>query len=187
MRRLVLAKHAMPMVRPDVPASRWHLSTEGIAGAKSLAERLRAYEPSVILSSTEPKALETAAIVADALGVRVESPFGLHEHERPVPGLLEQAEFDRRVGELFARPSEVVFGAESANDALLRFAAAMDRALAADDRSDLAVISHGTVISLFVAARAHEDGGRLWKMLGLPSYVVLELPAFRLTELVAAL
>jgi len=67
MRTLILAKHAMPELRPDVSAARWHLSTEGIAGAKRLAERLRAYEPSVIVSSTEPKALETAAIVAEAL------------------------------------------------------------------------------------------------------------------------
>jgi len=42
------------------------------------------------------------------------------------------------------------------------------------------------VISLFVAARAQEDGRSLWKMLGLPSYVVFELPKFRLTEVVSA-
>jgi broad specificity phosphatase PhoE len=186
MRTLILAKHAMPELRPDVPAARWHLSTEGIAGAKRLAERLRAYEPNVVVSSTEPKALETAAIVSEALGVQLESPFGLHEHERPEPGLLEPAVFERRIAELFARPSELVFGAESASDALRRFATAVDRAVA-DNRGNVAVISHGTVISLFVAARAHEDGRRLWKVLGLPSYVVLELPKYRLTELVGSL
>jgi broad specificity phosphatase PhoE len=185
MRTLVLAKHAMPQIKQDVPASRWHLSAEGIAGAKRLAERLRRHEPSVIVSSSEPKALETAAIVAETLGVQLESPYGLHEHERPEAGLLEQAEFERRVGELFARPAEVVFGAESANDALQRFALAVDRTLA-ENRGDIAVISHGTVISLFVAARAHEDARSLWRMLGLPSYVVLELPKFRITDLVTA-
>jgi broad specificity phosphatase PhoE len=185
MRTLVLAKHAMPQIEADVPASRWHLSADGIAGAKRLGERLRQYEPAVIVSSTEPKALETAAIVAQTLGVQLESPFGLHEHERPKAGLLEDAEFERGVAALFAHPAEVVFGAESANDALQRFALAVDRALA-DDRGDIAVISHGTVISLFVAARAHEDARSLWKMLGLPSYVVLELPKFRITDLVTA-
>lgn len=186
MRRLILAKHAMPELRADLPAARWHLSPDGIAGAKRLAERLRAYEPSVIVSSTEPKALETAAIVSEALGMQFESPVGLHEHERPDPGLLEQPEFERRVAQLFARPSEIVFGAESANDALHRFASAVDRAIA-DDRGTIVVISHGTVISLFVAARAHADGHALWQTLGLPSYVVFELAKFRLTELVSAL
>jgi broad specificity phosphatase PhoE len=185
MRKLILAKHAMPQLQADMPAARWHLSADGIAGAKRLAERLRAHEPNMIVSSTEPKALETATIVAEALGVRLDSPFGLHEHERPEPGLLEQAEFERRVAELFARPIEVVFGAESAADALRRFATAVDRAVA-DDRGNVAIISHGTVISLFVAARAHEDGRALWKTLGLPSYVILELPTFRLTELVGS-
>jgi len=185
MRTFVLAKHAMPQIKSDVPASQWHLSADGIAGAKRLAERLRQYEPSMIVSSSEPKALETAAIVAEMLGVQLESAFGLHEHERPEAGLLDRAEFERRVAELFARPAEVVFGAESANDALRRFATAVDRTLV-ENRGDVVVISHGTVISLFVAARAHEDGRSLWGMLGLPSYVVLELPKFRVTDLVAA-
>ena len=49
-------------------------------------------------------------------------------------------------------------------------------------------LRHNTLaqISLFVAARAQEDGRSLWKMLGLPSYVVFELPKFRLTEVASA-
>jgi broad specificity phosphatase PhoE len=185
MRTLVLAKHAMPQIRPDVPPDRWHLSVEGIGGAKRLAERIRTYEPTAIVSSAEPKALETAAIVSDALGLPLESPFGLHEHERTAWGFLGQDTFEQRVAEVFARPADVVFGAESAVDALGRFASAVERAVAGD-RGNIAVISHGTVISLFVADRAHEHGHSLWKMLGLPSYAVLELPGFRLSELVSA-
>ncbi len=85
---LILAKHAMPQVQSDVPALRWHLGAEGVAGARRLGERLRTYAPSEIVSSREPKALETAAIVAEVLGLSHEAADGLHEHERPAPALL---------------------------------------------------------------------------------------------------
>ncbi len=48
------------------------------------------------------------------------------------------------------------------------------------------IVSHGTVISLFVGARANVDAAQLWATLGLPSYVALELPSHRIIEIVAA-
>jgi broad specificity phosphatase PhoE len=185
MRRLVLAKHARPDVRGDLPASEWGLTEDGLAGARRLAERLRVLAPSAIVSSAEPKASATARIVAAALAIPLEIAADLHEHVRPQSGLLGDAEFTARIADLFARPHEVVFGSESASDALRRFTLALDRVIDAG-RGDLVVISHGTVISLFVGARSHEDAHSLWSTLGLPSYVVLELPSFRLTEVVAS-
>jgi len=53
---------------------------------------------------------------------------------------------------------------------------------------DVIVVSHGTVISLYVAAHAGVDGLALWKRLGLPSFVVLDranLALVRVEEAVA--
>jgi len=43
------------------------------------------------------------------------------------------------------------------------------------------------VMSLFVASRARVNASELWAVLGLPSYVSLELPNHRIVEIVAAI
>jgi broad specificity phosphatase PhoE len=52
-------------------------------------------------------------------------------------------------------------------------------------QDDLAVVAHGTVITLFVAQTNSIDPFKFWQRLGLPSYVVLLLPdlsIIRVTE-----
>ena len=47
-----------------------------------LAERLIEYQPDIVVSSVEPKAMETAEIIATKLGLAVYTIYGLHEHDR---------------------------------------------------------------------------------------------------------
>jgi len=88
--------------------------------------------------------------------------------------------------DLFANPDAVVFGGESASAALARFATAVDQAVS-EETGDVVVVSHGTVMSLFVASRARVNASELWAVLGLPSYVSLELPNHRIVEVIAAI
>lgn len=151
-----------------------------------MAERLARYAPSRVVASLEPKATETGAIVAERLGVPLSTAEGLHEHDRRTSGFLGSDEFAARIQQLFAHPDSVVFGRESASTALTRFAAAVDR-VADEQTGDVVIVSHGTVIALFVAARAHVDAPDLWARLGLPSYVALELPDHRITEVAVSI
>jgi hypothetical protein len=48
------------------------------------------------------------------------------------------------------------------------------------------MVSHGTVISLFVAECARIDPYDLWRKLELPSYVVLSLPELQLLDVVGS-
>ena len=82
MSRLVLVKHSMPEIERDKPASAWKLGEAGRRRAGLLAARLKEFSPSVIRSSREPKAIETAEIVANDHGVPVEIVDGLEEHHR---------------------------------------------------------------------------------------------------------
>jgi hypothetical protein len=61
-----------------------------------------------------------------------------------------------------------VYGEESASAALARFSAALDRL----DEGTV-VVSHGTVISLYAAARSGRDAFELWSSLELPDLVVV--------------
>ena len=69
MRSLILVKHSLPEILPTVSASRWLLSDEGRRRCEPLAERLRVFHPTAIVTSVEPKAAETGAIVARKLAV----------------------------------------------------------------------------------------------------------------------
>jgi broad specificity phosphatase PhoE len=188
-RHLILVKHAMPQVDADIPAHLWQLRPEGADAAATLAARLLArYAPSRVVASLEPKATQTGSIIADRLRVPFATAEGLHEHDRRAAGFLGRDDFERRVRDLFARPDEVVFGAESASAALTRFAAAVEGVIGEDaGGGDVIIVSHGTVISLFVAERAGADPAELWATLGLPSYVTLELPSHRIVEIIAAI
>jgi len=186
--RLVLVKHSAPTILPSVPAPSWHLSPTGISRCAALAERLRPFEARSIASSVEPKAVETATLVGERLGLTVDLVEGLHEHDRRDSTLLGGDEFERAMRSLFAHPHDLVFGQETADRALGRFDAAIGHLLAAHGPGeDLIVVSHGTVISLFVAAHTGEDGFALWSRLALPSLVVLRRADLSLERVEATL
>jgi 2,3-bisphosphoglycerate-dependent phosphoglycerate mutase len=185
--RLILVKHAMPAVDGRLPAVEWQLTDEGREAAKELALELKKYDPFWVVSSVEPKAWETASILAQRLRVPCAAVAGLHEHERPTPGLGTREQFHAQVRALFDRPDELVFGAETANQARARFTAAIEDALewlmprAEGERAQaLVVVAHGTVISLLCEAWCGIDPFPFWDSLGLPSIVALSLPERRL-------
>ncbi len=90
MRYLLLIRHSQPAIEPEVAACKWHLSTEGRARCQQLAEHISSYQPAVMVCSTEPKAVETAALLTAQLGISYSTQHDLREHEREnVPYLGE--------------------------------------------------------------------------------------------------
>jgi broad specificity phosphatase PhoE len=183
-RRLILIKHSLPDIQTGVPANTWSLSDEGRRRAERLAHVLAAYRPGVIVTSREPKAAETGRIVAHSLGLPCVEVDDLHEHSRATLRHLSKQEFEERVRELFARPAELMMGEETADAAHDRFARAVAGVLARYPAQDVAVIAHGTVISLFVSRALGMEPLPLWQRLGLPAVVVLDVPVSRLLELI---
>ncbi len=163
---MLLVRHSVPEIEPGVPSEEWRLSEEGRRRCGPLAERLARLAPRVLLSSTEPKARETAELVAPVLGLEVQLSDGLRETARRTVGWLEPDELERGIRGLFERPDEVVYGEESAAAALARFEAAVEGL-----PESAVVVSHGTVISLYAAARTGGDPFELWKRLELPDVV----------------
>jgi broad specificity phosphatase PhoE len=177
-RSLILVRHSMPEIDTGVPANQWRLSDEGRRRCDELAKRLAAYQPHIIITSLEPKAIETGQIVANALGLPIATAPNLHEHERPqVEPFGTREQFQARVCRLFEHPGELIFGNETADESHSRFAGAIASVLEAHPSGNLAVVTHGTVLTLFVARAAGLDPVPFWKQLGLPAFVALSLPA----------
>lgn len=187
-RKLVLVKHAEPVVDPGVPPNRWKLSERGRRQSVVLAERLARYDPVAIVASEEPKALETASVVSGRLGKPAATfPGRLHEHDRTGAPFGTQAEFEAAAKNFFENPGRLVWGNETAEEAGDRFARAVDGALARHPLGDVVVVAHGTVITLFLSGFVDLDAHRFWGSLGLPSFCVLELPSYELREVVSDL
>ncbi len=177
--RLYLIKHALPSIDPGIPAREWRLSPAGRTGAQRLAEDLASAGIARIYTSTEPKAIETGEILAERLGAPCAAVEGLHEHERSQVGYLDREQFEQQVAALFAHPDQVVFGDESADQAYARFARALDGLIQSQiGPGPLAVVAHGTVISLLAERRCGLDGFGLWKRMGLPSYILMSWPGW---------
>ena len=149
-----------------MPSQEWRLSEEGRRRCGPLAERVAAYQPQVLVSSPEPKARETAELIAEPLGLDVKLEDGLRETARRTVGWLPRHQLELGIKALFDRPDQIVFGEESANAALNRFEAAVD---GLPERA--VVVTHGTVLSLYVAAKTGRDPFELWRSLELPDVV----------------
>ena len=93
MKPLILVKHSVPEVVKAIPAREWNLSEVGRMRAQKLAGVLISFQPEVIVSSVESKAMQTAEIVAQQLGLSFQVIQGLHEHDRSKSLYYSQDEF----------------------------------------------------------------------------------------------
>ena len=172
---LILIKHSLPQIETDRPAKDWRLSAEGQLRAHRLAEQLERFAPDVIVSSNESKARETAEILAHHFQLDMQIVHDLHEHDRSnVPYLSDHA-FQASVREFFQKPDELVFGRETAIRVHTRFYRAVHSILNEHQNKTVLIVTHGTVIALFVSRLTGSSGLEIWRQLGLPSFVALDL------------
>jgi broad specificity phosphatase PhoE len=177
---LILVKHSLPEIVEEVPAREWYLSNQGILRAEHLADRLTDYHPEILISSVESKARETAEIIGALHELRVEVVEDLHEHDRSETRYLSKDEFENAVREFFLNPDELVFGKETANQAHRRFSRAVQSVLETHASKTVVIVAHGTVISLLVSRLTGISEYSLWKELGLPGYIVLDITSNKL-------
>jgi broad specificity phosphatase PhoE len=182
--RIVFIKHALPVLDGSRPAKEWRLGEEGRVQAKRLALQLRAFAPLRLICSVEPKAMETGQIVAERLDVTLTVAEGLQEFDRPLLPIMTRAEHERMNEAIFTDVERCVLGTESARSALERFSAALDAQLAQTEDEALAIVTHGTVISLFVGAHNGISAFELWKRLSCPSIVIVERLTFGIVDVI---
>ena len=179
--QLVLIRHSISKKDSSIPSSQWRLTIEGRKACGPLAQQLAPFAVTRLIASIEPKAVETASILADRLKIPFEIGVGLHEQEREhAPYFSTQTQFEVKVKEMLAQPDRLIFGQETANQALKRFSDALESAMETYPEDNLAIITHGTVMSLFVAQHNSIRIFDFWRGLKMPDIVVLDLPDFKL-------
>jgi len=174
-KHLILVKHSSPEIIENFPAREWQLSDEGRDRAQKLVDKLKKYQLNAVFSSDEPKARQTAEIIGRALELENHVLAGLHEQDRTEVLFSSHEEFQKKVKSVFERPDELVFGNETANQALDRFHKSVDQVLDVSNAENTLIVAHGTVISLYVSRLTGINGYSIWQELGLPSFVVLDM------------
>jgi broad specificity phosphatase PhoE len=145
--------HPEVEIDPNVPVTAWRLSSRGRERAAAASRRGWARGLGAIWASTERKAIETAAILADATGLGFATHVALGENDRSATGYLPPAEFEATAELFFAHPERSIRGWERAADAQRRIVGAVEAVLAATPEGrDVALVAHGAVGALLICA-----------------------------------
>jgi broad specificity phosphatase PhoE len=172
-RRLVLVRHAQVRLDPELPPQRWELTADGRADAERLA-RLDVFDGiAAVVTSPEPKARATAEPIAAATGVELRLDPDLREAERGAAPVDDRAAFVARVDAWLG--GSRVPGWEERDLAAARIVACIERLLPAS-RGDLALVSHGTVLSLYLSWLRGQERVDLdeWAAISLPAVAVVD-------------
>jgi broad specificity phosphatase PhoE len=168
---ITYVRHAMPAVEEGVDPATWHLDDATRAHARAWADRLEVGAGiGALVSSTEPKALETAAAVADRWPAAVVPDDRLREAVRPWIGTGYRAIAHRYLrGE---RPD----GWEPQASVALRVAAAVRDARKAASGGPVVVVTHGLALSIHLGDRLGDDFDRqsFWAGLAFPDAWALD-------------
>ncbi|MDX8348567.1 histidine phosphatase family protein [Cognatiyoonia sp. IB215446] len=166
MARARYLSHPQVVQDPDVPVPEWKLSATGAARIEALAGSGALADTDVIYSSSEVKAVETAAILAATLGCPHHAVPEMGENDRSSTGYLPGPAFEAAADAFFAKPDESYQGWETARAAQARIVDAVDNALRRHAAQNILFVGHGAVGTLLYCAliglpidRQHDQPG----------------------------
>lgn len=162
---ITYVRHAMAVLDDGVHPSEWHLDDAGRAAAWIWAGRLEIGAGiGALVSSTEPKARETAEAIAERWSATVDQDPRLREAQRPWigPGY-------RAIAHRYLR-GEQPAGWEPHAEVAARIAAAVREALARAGDGPVVVVSHGLALAVHLGDRLGADFDResFWSRLAFP-------------------
>ena len=181
---LIFVTHPEVVIDPLVPIPEWPLNETGRARMNRFAEALAGSGVSAVYASTERKAMDGGAIVAESLGLSYETDEELGENDRSATGYIAPPEFWDVVREFFGRPHESIRGWERAIDAQARIVEAVGRIARSEASGNVVVVSHGGVGCLLTAHLQKVEIGRESRPRhpGGGCFIVIDRASFTLTQ-----
>ena len=166
-RKIYFVTHPDVVIDPTVPVPQWPLSARGRSRMRSLLSQDWMLQVGAIYCSAEQKAIDGAAILAEARGLPVRRVAALGENDRSATGYLPKREFEATADAFFAQPNESIRSWERAIDAQARIIGAVERrAYTTPGAGPIVIVSHGGVGTLLLChlkgvniSRAEEQPG----------------------------
>jgi broad specificity phosphatase PhoE len=175
---LYLIRHARTQMM-GTTAELWPLSEEGRRQAGVLARQGFWREVELIFSSPEPKALRTAKPAARRWDIPLEAVDHLRELRRPrlVP------DYEKTIRHLFAEPEVSIAGLEPAAQVGARATRCIKALVAAHPGQTLAVVSHGLILTIFLAQLENRWPTLTeWRAVPFPGVAVVDTSAWQLIK-----
>jgi hypothetical protein len=170
--RLMLVRHAMPVVEPAVPAEQWQLGAVGRAAARDLRPSI--VGPAWYVASIEPKVVEALQEIAGHTGVTTDA--GLDEVRRP--HVWSENSTYRNTARSYVEGA-LPEGWEPHDQVVRRFDDAVVRhaAQAAAQARTLIVGTGGLAPTIWLASRYHlaPDPAQFWDALRYPDVIEVDL------------
>ncbi len=170
---IVFIRHAETKIDPDVPSYQWTLTETAYQACKDLARELQTLNLKCIVTSKEFKAKETGRVIAEVLHLPYEELEHLHEHQRKYVPFMDAKTFQQILQAFFANPDKLIWGQETANQALQRFDQAVKDVLRQYPQP-FAIVTHASVLSLFIAHYNTLNAYTFWQDLKMPDKVVTD-------------
>jgi broad specificity phosphatase PhoE len=172
MDQFVLLRHAKPLRDPAEPPTRWSLDPDHLEDISPLADALRGLGLVHVLTSVEPKARGTGGCLASLLNIPVDSDARLGEVNRP--HLPDSRDFTERVRSYLR--GDAVAGWEPQAVVTQRMRDATEDA---GGLGFVALVSHGTAISLFLESLGLVNAWTFWTRMSSPDGWLVEAHAIR--------
>jgi broad specificity phosphatase PhoE len=80
------------------------------------------------------------------------------------------------------QPQQLLYGEETFETACIRFTEAVNRIVATSQDETVALVSHGTILSLYIGSIVGKHPFDVWKMLHMPCYLVFSLPDMKVDD-----
>lgn len=166
MNRFFYVSHPEVAVDPAVPVPQWSLNNVGRERAHDMLGQPWLAQVATIGASPETKALETANVVSDHLGIQVHLVENSHEIDRSATGFVSHDRHEVLADRLFAEPTVSADGWERAIDAQQRMVECFASFLEPGQPTQV-VVGHGGVGTLLLCDllgieidRSHDQPGQ---------------------------
>ncbi len=146
--RIRYLSHPQVLVDPAKGIMDWSLSDLGRRRVISLANSNALDGTTVVISSAETKAIETALPLARALNCDLDIREMMHENDRSSTGFLPPKEFEAVADQFFAYPDISIRGWETATAAQSRIVEEIGVCLNTPKCGDVLFVGHGAVGTL---------------------------------------
>ena len=122
-------------------------------------------------------------LLAEHLNTPWNTAPNLHEHERAGVPFMEQSVWLETLESFFKHPDDLILGMETGTQARRRFDSAVRDVLEKYPDELLAIVTHASVMSLFVAHYNEVDVFAFWQSLKMPDVTEVSGPGFGLETL----
>lgn len=171
MGKIYFVRHARSRTNPDVPPSAWPLTPEGHRAASRLGRHIAWEEVTQVASSSELKAQQTAAALAQVGGLPWRTVDGLHELK--ADWFDTPDELSRRFDAFLTGAPDAAF--ESREHALSRFAQAVTEIYRKAGHNSAVIVTHGRILTVYFRAVLGPNVNSVaWQQLKFPDLAVYD-------------